>query len=175
MTKTTRNFHLRIAMFSLAILSIAFAAGCSPPPPGNNQPPAGIPISIQNPQWGMGQGPTSNWQMSNDANHKVKVKVQTLDANQNATLYKSYSWTYNYTTLSDTWHNERIEVPNSGMFVVQVEILFTECTWQNTSCNFPYTASNKEYFTQSTFSSKPASITMPVSSSNTIGQECVCQ
>ncbi|HEY0429712.1 MAG TPA: hypothetical protein VGC76_18160 [Pyrinomonadaceae bacterium] len=123
----------------------------------------------------MGQGGSgSNWQLNNDANHKVKVKVQTLDSNQNATLYKSYSWTYNYSGLSDSWHYQQIEVPQTGMFVVQVEVEFTECTWQNASCSFPYTGSTKDYFTQQTFTSRPSSITMPVSFSNLIGQECNC-
>jgi hypothetical protein len=176
MMMTTHSFHLRIAILSLAILSVVFIAGCKPPKSGGGQPPNDIPISIQNPQWGIGQGTPANWQMNNDANHKVRVKVQTLDANQNATLYRSYQWTYNYSGLSDTWHNERIEVPQTGMFVVQVEVLFTECTWQNmTSCSFPIKASNKEYFTQATFSSRPPSITMPVNNSHKINEECVCQ
>jgi hypothetical protein len=122
----------------------------------------------------MGQGSTSNWQLSNDANHKVKVKVQALDANQNATLFRSYNWTYNYSGISDTWHNVQIEVPQTGMFVVQVDIEFTECTWQSASCSFPYTASNKDYFAQRTFTSKPASISIPFSSSNIIAQYCSC-
>lgn len=174
MKKIKVNFELKIVLLMLSVFSMTFLAGCHPPPPGGGTP-TDIPISIQNPQWGQGQGTPSNWQLSNDANHKVKVKVQTLDANQNATLYRSYQWTYNYTGLSDTWHNERIEVPQTGMFVVQVEIEYTECTWQNTSCNYPITASTKDFFTQQTFTSKPASVNVPVSISNLIGQDCICQ
>lgn len=174
MRKITNNFQLRIAVFSLAILLIAISSSCKKPEPGGGTP-TDIPISIQNPQWAMGQGTSTNWQMNNDANHKVRVKVQTLDANQNATLYRSYTWTYNYSGVSDSWHNERIEVPQTGMFVVQVEIIYSECTWQNMSCSLPWRGSIKEHFTQSTFTSKPASITMPVSSSNIIAQDCACQ
>lgn len=174
MTRITDNFPLRIAVFSLAILLLVISTSCKKPDPGSGTA-TDIPISIQNPQWGMGQGTTTNWQMGNDANHKVRVKVQTLDANQNATLYRSYNWTYNYSGLSDSWHNERIEVPQTGMFVVQVEIIFSECTWQNMTCNLPWRGSIKEHFTQSTFTSKPASITMPVNSSNIIDEDCACQ
>ena len=175
MTKINGNFHLRIAMLTLSILAIAFLAGCSPPPSGGGQPPNNVSLGVQNPQWGLGQGTPSNWQLSNDADHVVKVKVQTLDSNNNATLYKSYSWTYNQTGLSEAWHYKTIEVPRTGMYVVQVEILFTECTWQQTTCSFPFTASTKEYFKQLTFSSTPPSITMPFNSTNLINQNCICQ
>ena len=173
MTKITGNFHLKIAMLTIAILSIAFSTGCNPPPPTSTNPLT-ISLSVQNPQWAMGQGSSANWQLNNDANHKVKVKVQGLDSNQNATLFRSYTFIYNYTGQSPTWHNETIEVPQSGMFVVQVDIEFTECTWQSASCSFPYTASNKDYFNQRTFTSRPASISIPFSSSQIIAQYCNC-
>lgn len=175
MLRIKHNLDLKVAVLTLAIFSITFLSGCNPPSSGGGQPPSDIPISIQNPLWGQGQGTPINWQQTNDANHKVKVKVQTLDSNQNATLYKSYSWTYNYNGLSDTWHNQRIEVPQTGMFVVQVEVESTECTWQSSSCNLPYRASTKDFFVQQTFTSKPSSVNVPVSISNLIGQDCSCQ
>lgn len=174
MTKINGYFYLRNAMLSVALLSIVFLAGCTPPPTGGGQPPSELTVSIQNPQWGMGQGTPINWLQGNDADHVVKVKVQTLDANNNATLYKAYSWTYNYTGLSEAWHNKVVEVPRTGMYVIQVEILFSECTWQFSTCSLPARASTKEYFTQQTFNSRPGLIQMPVSNSNLINQNCIC-
>ncbi len=175
MIETIYSFGLKRTLLLIAVLSIIFTLGCKPKP-GSGNPPVGIPIDIQNPQWATGTGGGANWNLSNDPDHKVKVKVQTLNSSGQATLYKSYTFNYPYTGTSDTWHNERVEVPETGMFVVQVEILYSECTWQNmTSCNFPIVASDKEYFNQQTFSAKPASITMNFNSSHIINEVCSCQ
>ena len=161
----------------LSLIYLGFlATSCTKPDPSTSEPPKTIPISIQNPQYGMGSGGTgSNWQMSNDANFKLKVMVQALDGAMKATLYKTYTFSKNYSGLSDSWCNENIEVPDKGYFVVQVTMDYSECTWQWASCSYPYTGSEKEYFKQFTYSSKPTSITCPMSNADINYQDCICQ
>ncbi|MBN2747463.1 MAG: hypothetical protein JXR34_12115 [Bacteroidales bacterium] len=125
--------------------------------PGNNSTPASNYLTINNPQYIRGTGTPTSWDSDNDADYKVKIKVQTLDSENNAILYRSYSFTKNFTGASNSIEDFSIEVPGSGYFVIQVELVYLECTWPSTSTCIIEGAGKKEYYQTQTYASPSAS------------------
>lgn len=154
----------------IAFFFLSFFLGlysCTPPRPGSGSPPSGINLSIQSPEYSYAVGSPFS-QQNKQPNFSVRIRVQTLDPSGNATVYRSYNLTRTYTSIgNDPWINQTIDVPATGTFVVQVEIIHSECTSPFSGCSISVGgAGKKEYFRQLTFTSKPSSITMPFNSSN---------
>lgn len=121
----------------------------------------------------MGHGPTGAWQMSNDADVMVTIIVQTIDGSGNAVVYKRYDFNKSYSATGDTWIDHQVEVPATGDHVIQVELNFSECTWQGSTCP-SIGAGRKKYAKQATYRSKQSTYTFSMSSSNKVYENCGC-
>lgn len=162
--------HIYYITCCLLIIGTIFSCNKNP---GSNSDPATYTLSVANPQWGIGTGGSNNWDMNNDADYIVRVKVQTLDANSNASLYHAYHFTKLFTGTSNAFEDFSIDVPSIGDFVIQVEIEFSECTWQSSTC-IEYDAGKKEYFKQKTYNNANQDFTFITSDFNIIYEDCGC-
>ena len=88
--------------------------------------------------------------MYNDPDYKVKIKVQTLDSDYNPVIFWKDNINFDYSGISNASEDININVPTSGRYTIQVELSYSECTWQNTNCT---DAGKKIYFTQNTYDS----------------------
>ncbi len=164
---------MKKSVFFLALLAMCVVSCNGPGPVG---PPKTTPIDIQNVLWALPVGPLSNPDINNYPDIRIKIKVQAVNGNGNAVLYKSYDKTYAQSfSSSKAWFRENIEVPSSGSFVIQVEVIGLECTWVNASCTAQPFSSKQEYFRQETYNTgTPSLFTFPITPANKITETCGC-
>ena len=156
------------------VISLITVFSCKKPGSGSGTTPSTDNLTVHNTQWGYGTGSSTNWDMSNDADYKIKVRVNTLDDQSNAVVYYTHSFPITNTGVSDPVENLKIDVPSSGMFVIQVELIYSECTWQEYDCNEGGNQSKKSYFKQRTIQSPQAPYDFSFTEDDIEDQDCDC-
>ncbi len=105
-------------------------------------------------------GYAGNQDNNNYSDVRLRIRVQTVDANGNATLYSSLDKTYvQNSTNSLILFTESIKVPKTGTIVIQVDQMGLECALAQTSCVGK--PSKQEFFEQRTYTDVSASPTFP--------------
>lgn len=164
----------RIA-YALSLLCLCCGlVSCGGPKTGAGSTPSTSTVSIQNPQWAMGTGRPNSWSQTNDADVFVTIIVQTIDGGGNAVVYKRYDFNKAYSGTGDSWISQAVEVPSSGDHVIQVELNYSECTWQWTTCTGTNPAGKKKYARQTTYRSKQSTYTFSMSNANIVYENCGC-
>jgi len=156
------------------VITLITVFSCKRQEPGSGSTPATNNLTVDNSQWAYGSGTQSNWDTNNDADYKIKVRVSTLDENNNAVIFYSHSFLITSIGTSNATENLEIDVPSSGMFVIQVELIYSEYTWQNLDCNQGGDGSKKTYFKQQTIQSPQSLYNFSFSSDDIEDQDCSC-
>ncbi len=139
----------------LSVFSLILLNACEKPHPGDGNAPSHKNLTVYNPPWGYGTETSIDWNTDDDADYKVKVKVQTLDANGNATLYYHHTFQQNVDANGSTSYDYSINVPSgNAAYVIQIDLLYLDCIWQNTFCTGVNPSSIKEFFMQQTYNTQ---------------------
>jgi len=169
-----KKYYLKNYLLIILVISLITVFSCKKPGSGSGTNPSTDNLTVHNPQWGYGTGSSANWNMNKDADYKIKVRVNTLDANSNAVVYSVKSIPITNTGTSNSIENLKIDVPSSGSFVIQVELIYLECTWQDLNCNAGEDQSKKSYFKQKTIQSPQSTYDFSFSYGNIEDQDCDC-